>query len=116
MVQPWLRGIHDRHDVDMRAAVSHRGVHAVELDGSYRCCNRIVPGCGLSDCPYIRVDRLVLAALVLARLPYFRHTGRTYFMALEPSDILFIAIVIWLILEIINGDWGGGHRARVPVR
>ena len=35
-------------------------------------------------------------------------------MGLEPSDVLFIAIVIWLILEIINGDWGGGHRARNP--
>ena len=38
-------------------------------------------------------------------------------MAIEPSDALFIAIVLWIILEIINnGDWGGGHRARVPVR
>jgi hypothetical protein len=37
-------------------------------------------------------------------------------MALEPSDILFIAIVLWLIMEIINGDGGGGFRARVPVR
>ena len=37
------------------------------------------------------------------------------FMALEPSDVLFIAIVIWLILEILDGG-GGGHRARVPVR
>jgi hypothetical protein len=100
----------------MRSAVGHGDVHAVELDGSYPGRNWNVPGRGLSDCPYIWVDRLVLAALVLARLPYFRHTKRTYFMALEPSDILFIAIVIWLILEIINGDWGGGHRARVPVR
>ena len=33
-------------------------------------------------------------------------------MGLEPSDILFIAIVIWLAIEIINGDWGGGRRAR----
>jgi hypothetical protein len=37
-------------------------------------------------------------------------------MEFGPSDILFIAIVIWLILEIINGDWGGGHRAKVPIR
>jgi hypothetical protein len=36
-------------------------------------------------------------------------------MGLEPSDVLFIAIVLWLIFEIINGDWGGGRRARVPV-
>jgi hypothetical protein len=52
-------------------------------------------------------------------LPGCRTSGileELIFMALEPSDILFIAIVIWLILEIINGDWGGGHRARVPVR
>ena len=37
-------------------------------------------------------------------------------MEFGPNDILFIAIVIWLILEIINGDWGGGHRAKVPIR
>jgi hypothetical protein len=37
-------------------------------------------------------------------------------MGLEPSDVLFIAIVIWLAIEIINGDWGGGFRKRVPVR
>lgn len=37
-------------------------------------------------------------------------------MGLQPSDILFIAIILWLIMEIINGDWGGGHRARVPAR
>jgi len=33
-----------------------------------------------------------------------------------PSDILFIAIILWLIVEIINGEGGGGHRARVPSR
>jgi hypothetical protein len=37
-------------------------------------------------------------------------------MALEPSDVLFIVIVIWIALEIINGDWGGGFPTRVPVR
>ena len=37
-------------------------------------------------------------------------------MDFQPSDILFIVIVIWIALEIINGDWGGGHRARVPAR
>jgi len=35
-------------------------------------------------------------------------------MGLDPGDVLFIAIIVWIILEIINGDWGGGHRARVP--
>jgi len=35
-------------------------------------------------------------------------------MGLEPSDVLFIAIIIWIVLEIIDDDWGGGHRARVP--
>ena len=37
-------------------------------------------------------------------------------MGLEPGDVLFIAIIVWIILEIINGDWGGGHRMRVPER
>jgi hypothetical protein len=38
-------------------------------------------------------------------------------MGLEPSDIIFIAIVLWIVLEIINNDdWGSGHRARVPAR
>jgi hypothetical protein len=36
-------------------------------------------------------------------------------MALEPSDVLFIVMVIWLALEIIKGDGGGGHRKRIPV-
>jgi hypothetical protein len=36
-------------------------------------------------------------------------------MGLQPSDVLFIAVVIWLAFEIINGDGGGGRRARVPV-
>jgi len=34
-------------------------------------------------------------------------------MALEPSDILFIAIVIWLAVEILSGG-GGGRRSRLP--
>jgi hypothetical protein len=34
-------------------------------------------------------------------------------MDLQPSDILFIAIVLWLVYVIINSG-GGGHRARVP--
>jgi hypothetical protein len=34
-------------------------------------------------------------------------------MGLEPSDVLFIAIVIWLAIEIINGGGGGRRRSRV---
>jgi hypothetical protein len=37
-------------------------------------------------------------------------------MDLQPSDVLFIAIVIWLAIMLINGDPGGGHRTRVPIR
>jgi hypothetical protein len=36
-------------------------------------------------------------------------------MGLQPSDVLFFAIVIWIALEIIDGDWGGGKRLRVPI-
>jgi len=36
-------------------------------------------------------------------------------MGLEPSDVLFIAIVIWLAIEIINSG-GGGRRSRLPIR
>jgi hypothetical protein len=37
-------------------------------------------------------------------------------MNLDPTDILFIAFVLWLVVEILNNDdWGGGKRARVPV-
>jgi hypothetical protein len=36
-------------------------------------------------------------------------------MDLQPSDLLFIAIVLWLVFVIINSDPGGGHRARVPI-
>lgn len=36
-------------------------------------------------------------------------------MDFSPSDILFIAVVLWIVIMILeNGDWGGGHRARVP--
>lgn len=35
-------------------------------------------------------------------------------MQLQPSDVLFILIVIWLAIEIISGSGGGGHRAHVP--
>jgi hypothetical protein len=33
-------------------------------------------------------------------------------MGLQPSDVLFIAIVIWLAIEILNGG-GGGRRRRL---
>ena len=37
-------------------------------------------------------------------------------MNFDPSDILFIAVVLWLAVQILNnGDWGGGKRSRVPV-
>jgi hypothetical protein len=35
-------------------------------------------------------------------------------MPLDSSDVVFLAIVIWLALEIMNGG-GGGRRARLPV-
>ena len=37
-------------------------------------------------------------------------------MGIQPSDVLFIAIVIWLAIEIINGGGGGRRRTRVPVQ
>jgi hypothetical protein len=36
-------------------------------------------------------------------------------MDLQPSDILFIAIVLWIAIVLINGDPGGGFRKRIPV-
>jgi hypothetical protein len=36
-------------------------------------------------------------------------------MTLQPSDVLFIAIVIWIAVTIIDSDSGGGRKARVPV-
>jgi hypothetical protein len=38
-------------------------------------------------------------------------------MNLQPSDVLFIAFVLWLAWEAINGGDGGGggrRRGRVP--
>jgi len=35
-------------------------------------------------------------------------------MELQPSDVLFIAFVIWLAFEAIGGSGGGGRRSRVP--
>jgi len=38
-------------------------------------------------------------------------------MGLEPSDVLFIVIVIWLAIQITDGGSGGGRRrARVPAQ
>jgi hypothetical protein len=34
-------------------------------------------------------------------------------MDLQPSDIIFIAIVLWLAI-VIDSDRGGGFRKRVP--
>jgi hypothetical protein len=35
-------------------------------------------------------------------------------MDFEPSDFVFLAMVIWLAIEITSGG-GGGRRKRVPV-
>ena len=38
-------------------------------------------------------------------------------MELNLSDLtalLFVLVILWLVLE-IDGGFGGGHRARVPV-
>jgi hypothetical protein len=38
-------------------------------------------------------------------------------MDLQPSDLFFIAFVIWLAYQILTGGGGGGGRlARIPVR
>jgi hypothetical protein len=34
-------------------------------------------------------------------------------MDFDPSDILFIAVVLWIAIQIISGG-GGGHRSRYP--
>ena len=34
-------------------------------------------------------------------------------MDLDPSDIIFLAMVIWLAIELTSGG-GGGRRQRVP--
>jgi hypothetical protein len=41
-------------------------------------------------------------------------------MSFNISDILFLVVVLWIAIEILNnGDWGGGRRVRgddlVPV-
>jgi hypothetical protein len=35
-------------------------------------------------------------------------------MDFQPSDIVFLAVVLWLAIELTNGG-GGGRRRRVPV-
>lgn len=35
-------------------------------------------------------------------------------MDVQPSDIVFLAIVIWLAIELTGGG-GGGRRKRIPV-
>jgi hypothetical protein len=35
-------------------------------------------------------------------------------MDIRPSDIVFLAMVIWLAIELTSGG-GGGRRKRVPV-
>jgi hypothetical protein len=36
-------------------------------------------------------------------------------MDIQPSDVVFIAFVLWLAWEAINGGGGGGKRSRLPV-
>ena len=50
---------------------------------------------------------------VLRSFPWSVHTGLIT-MNLDPSDVLFIALVLWIAIVIINNSGGGGHRARVP--
>jgi hypothetical protein len=35
-------------------------------------------------------------------------------MDFDPSDLLFVVVVLWIAITIINSNGGGGHRARVP--
>jgi len=32
-----------------------------------------------------------------------------------PSDLLFLIIVLWIAIMIINGGDDGGHRAKIPI-
>jgi hypothetical protein len=35
-------------------------------------------------------------------------------MDFQPSDLVFLAVILWIVLEILNdGGWGGGRRSRV---
>ena len=35
-------------------------------------------------------------------------------MDFDISDLLFVVVVLWLAITIINSDGGGGRRARMP--
>jgi hypothetical protein len=37
-------------------------------------------------------------------------------MNFDASDILFLAIVLWIAVVLLTGSGGGGMRARIPVR
>ena len=57
---------------------------------------------------------------VLAWLPEVLQSKGSL-MSFDISDILFLVVVLWIAIEILNnGDWGGGRRVRgddrVPVR
>jgi hypothetical protein len=36
-------------------------------------------------------------------------------MNFDPSDILFLAIVLWIAVVLLSGSGGGGLRSRIPV-
>jgi len=37
-------------------------------------------------------------------------------MNVDPMDILFLVLVVWMVIEILNNDdWGSGTPDRVPV-
>jgi len=33
---------------------------------------------------------------------------------MDTLDVLFIALVLWIAVQLIDSDWGGGKRGRVP--
>jgi hypothetical protein len=35
-------------------------------------------------------------------------------MDFDISDVLFVVVVLWIAITIINSSGGGGHRAPVP--
>ena len=35
-------------------------------------------------------------------------------LELEPGDVLFIVLVLWIAILLLNdGNWGGGRRVRI---
>ncbi len=37
-------------------------------------------------------------------------------MNFTPTDIIFIVLVLWIAIELLNnGGWGGGRRSRVDI-